>query len=466
VYRSQVLWHLQSETKMKSTRSKVSGRSNQRLFLGGIVATSCLGAAICSPLFSQLPPGLPPSTLPTELPTALPPAPFPALPSALVTKAREQAGTVALPKLSAPVSTAPSAGTPRSSGAVQVRLGQQPSELVEPPRMTSSAISPSPASTVSIAIDPILSRNSELIGQTTSPRLPGVPGQASPPVAQGPVKFSLDDEGVVDLGVQRTLNPPTLVQRAPELVRPKKYSVSQVVTAAADANLNDEPAVSPVPTVVQPVADHQEETVTSDFVPAPLPPAADAASAANALTLPKPPESTLSPESGVASPAVPTQTVPPVPSAATTRVVNVEKTYDIEVLGAYTIDPSLPVASVVAQDPETCNVFHNGRMITVVGNKVGSTVIEICGTDQSVRTIGVKVFPTGRLHASAPTELDKMKGMIAQHFPTAKLSFIQQPDGGIQVKGTATSEADARRILELIRKISLVPIHDQIKVSY
>ena len=143
-----------------------------------------------------------------------------------------------------------------------------------------------------------------------------------------------------------------------------------------------------------------------------------------------------------------------------------ERTYDIEVLGTYSLDPAAPVASVVARDPETCSVFHNGRMITVVGNKVGSTAIEIRGTDQSVRTVGVKVLPTGRLHAAPSTELDKVKGMIGQHFPTANLGFVQEPEGAIVVKGTVSSEADARKILELVRKLCLVPIKDQIKVTY
>lgn len=456
---------------MKSTQSMVSGRSNYRLFFGWIVATSCLGAVNGNPLYAQLPPGLPPSTLPTQLPTALPPAPLPALPGVLPSLTPEQPGNAALPKQALPAVSSPSAAAPRTSGAVQVRLGAQQTEMSEPPRMSATSPTAPAASTVSIAIDPI--QAAQVARQSTSLSGSSTQTTAAP---QGPVKFSLGDEGVVDLGVQRTLAPPTLIQRAPELVRPKKYSVAQIVTVAADADLTAEPALTPVPKTGQPIASQPIETVTSQFVPAPLPPGVPSALPTQARTLPPTAEpkspslpimaSATLPAPPVASTAVASPAAPPVPAPKMARTVNVENTYDIEVLGTYTIDPSLPVASVGAQDPEVCNVFHNGRMITVVGNKVGSTVIEIQGTDQSVRAIGVKVLPTGRLHASAPTELDKVKGMIAQHFPTAKLSFIQQPDGGIQVKGTATSEADARRILELIRKLCLVPIHDQIKVSY
>lgn len=449
---------------MKSTQSMVSGRTNYRLFLGWIVATSCLGAVDGNPLCAQLPPGLPPSTLPTQLPAALPPAPLPALPGVLPSTAPEQPGRVALPKQALPAASVPTATAPRTSGAVQVRLGAQQTELSEPPRMSATSPAAPSASTVSIAIDPIqAAQAAQLERQSTT--LSGSAAQTTT-APQGPVKFSLGDEGVVDLGVQRTLAPPTLIQRAPELVRPKKYSVAQIVTVAADADLTAEPALTPVPKMGQAI-----ETVTSQFVPAPLPPGATSGLPTQARTLPptsepKSPSLPIMASATLPAPAVASPAVPPVPAPKTARTVNVENTYDIEVLGTYSIDPSLPVASVGARDPEVCNVFHNGRMITVVGNKVGSTVIEIQGTDQSVRAIGVKVLPTGRLHASAPTELDKVKGMIAQHFPTAKLSFIQQPDGGIQVKGTATSEADARRILELIRKLCLVPIHDQIKVSY
>lgn len=394
-----------------------------------------------------------------------------------------------------PLPAAPKAGVPRSSGVVQVRLGlgSGPSELPEPPRMNSVAPASESLSTVSIAIDPIQTKAGEPLAQSPAPRQLANPRQQAPnaPMAQGPVKFSLGDDGVVDLGMQRSLTPPTLVQRAPELVRPKKYSVSQMVTVAADADLTSEPSLSPVPRTIQPVsaqpvpaqpvpaqpvaaqsaaglpvAAQAVEMASSEYVPAPLPPAPETVLPTAARAIPNVAESRPLPEPSAAPAAGPVPTPPKNAPAQPTRTVNVENTYDIEVLGTYSIDPSIPVASVVALDPDTCNVFHNGRMITVVGNKVGSTVIEIRGVDQSVRTIGLKVLPTGRLHASAPTELDKVKGMIAQHFPTAKLSFIQQPDGGIQVKGTATSEGDARRILELIRKLCLVPIQDQIKVSY
>lgn len=389
-----------------------------------------------------------------------------------------------------PLPAAPKAGIPRSSGVVQVRLGlgSGPAELPEPPGMNSVAPASESLSTVSIAIDPIQTKAGEPLAQSSAPRQLANPRQQAPnaPMAQGPVKFSLGDDGVVDLGMQRSLTPPTLVQRAPELVRPKKYSVSQVVTVAADADLTSEPSLSPVPRAIQPVsaqpvpsqrvagqsaaglpvAAQAVEMASSEYVPAPLPPAPETVPPAAPPAIPKVAESRPMPAPSAAPAAGPVPTPSQNAPAQPARTVNVENTYDIEVLGTYSIDPSIPVASVVALDPDTCNVFHNGRMITVVGNKVGSTVIEIRGVDQSVRTIGLKVLPTGRLHASAPTELDKVKGMIAQHFPTAKLSFIQQPDGGIQVKGTATSEGDARRILELIRKLCLVPIQDQIKVSY
>lgn len=454
---------LHIEVKMKSMRSHgARGRSNRSL-LRWIVGAACLGAISSEGLNAQTPATLPPMAIPSGLPVPLPlPASSPLPSTASLPKT---AVIPSLPTMPPQLSRIPQEQVGAPTGAVQVRLGSSSGDSPEPSRMPSHTVGRSPASTVSIAVDPIQLRSEAPISSGSTPASP----VATQSTGKGPVKFSLGDEGAVDLGVQRTFQPPTLVQRTPELVRPKKYSVSQVVTVAADANLSEEPSKSSSTQTATLEVSRPVAPTLPNFVPAPTPP-----EPASTLSLPNPTSPTPSRIALEQSPAASKFPSSPVAVATQTPVATpsplsgmaVERTYDIEVLGTYSLDPATPVASVIARDPETCSVFHNGRMITVVGNKVGSTAIEIRGTDQSVRAVGVKVLPTGRLHAAPSTELDKVKAMIAQHFPTAKLGFVQEPEGGIVIKGTVSSEGDARRILELVRKLCLVPIKDQIKVAY
>lgn len=449
---------------MKSMRSNgARGQSNRRL-LRWIVGAVCSGTIAAEGAHGQQPATLPPAAVPLGLPAPLPLPTSSSTPSA----GRPQG----LPKSSPLLAKLPVDAVGSPGGGVQVRLGSASREDSEPARMSPHLLGRVPASTVSVAVDPIEFRPESLPPSVSGSSVP----VAVETTAKGPIKFSFGDDGIVDLGVQRSFQPPTLVQRSPELVRPKKFSVSQVVTVAADADLSVEPravsspsAVSSPGTVIPQVGrataevNPPEAEPRRSFIPAPTPPTPSLS-----LGVPNKPASISAGPVGVSSPVeFRSSAVSPVPAVARLpeSAIAVEKTYDIEVLGTYTLDPATSVESVVARDPETCSVFHNGRMITVVGNKAGSTVVEIRGVDQAVRAIGVTVLPTGRLHAAPSTELDKVKEMISQHFPTAKLGFVQESEGGIVVRGTVRSEADARKILELIRKLCLVPIKDQIKVA-
>jgi predicted RNA binding protein with dsRBD fold (UPF0201 family) len=77
----------------------------------------------------------------------------------------------------------------------------------------------------------------------------------------------------------------------------------------------------------------------------------------------------------------------------------------------------------------------------------------------------VKVLSTGQQPATPKSDLDQVKEMIANLFPDANLLFTNQDSGGIEVRGTTKSEGEARKVLEIVRRICLVPVEDKVKVQ-
>lgn len=377
--------------------------------------------------------------------TMLPPAGLPTFPN--------DQSTLANP-LGLPANT--------QSGKVQMRLSSE-----EPPKLPVSATS-SMKDAVRFHVAAELPRPQSLPSQ--SPQK-----QVAAQKTGGPVKFNLGDAGVTDFGIQGTsISPPSLL-RAPELVKPKKFSVGQTVVLAQSSELTEgTDAVQPMEldgkeiirsgvyrqnVVTQANSNASSETpheAVSQEKPA----------SSGVVALPKPSKSKSVPDRNLAELAGNTSSDP---SETITQdswhSVEVEREYDIQLLGTYSIDAPFEIVRIETQDPECCSVFNNGRAITVVGKAEGSSKVAIISKDHQRRVVGVKVLSTGQQPATPKSDLDQVKEMIANLFPDANLSFTNQDSGGIEVRGTTKSEGEARKVLEIVRRICLVPVEDKVKVQ-
>ena len=142
-------------------------------------------------------------------------------------------------------------------------------------------------------------------------------------------------------------------------------------------------------------------------------------------------------------------------------------TVELECLAATTISLSGTLVAVAVQDEKICKILHNDRTVSLVGNQTGSTLVQIWTADlgNSPQVIRVNVSqPWGNVQATN-SEVKDIKQVIAQKFPRADVSIISKDDGGIEVQGTTDSEESARRILELVRKLYLVPVTDKVTVA-
>ena len=141
---------------------------------------------------------------------------------------------------------------------------------------------------------------------------------------------------------------------------------------------------------------------------------------------------------------------------------------ELECLGATTIDLSGKLVAVAVQDESVCKALHNERTVSLVGNQAGTTLVQIWTADlgNKPQVIRVNVSqPWGKAQARR-SDVNNIKEVIAQGFPRSDVNILSKDDGTFEVRGTTDSEESARRILELVRKLYLVPIKDKLTVSY
>ena len=124
------------------------------------------------------------------------------------------------------------------------------------------------------------------------------------------------------------------------------------------------------------------------------------------------------------------------------------------------------VTALSVQDESVCKVLHNGRTVSLVGNQVGTTLVQLWTSElgETPQVIRVNVAQQrGKVQATR-NEVKDIKQVIAQGFPRANVNIVSKEDGAIEVRGTTDSEESAKRILELVRKLYLVPVKDKLTV--
>ncbi len=291
------------------------------------------------------------------------------------------------------------------------------------------------------------------------------------------VRMSLGDS-LVDSNETATV-PPTK-NRVPQLVKFKPTKLEHTVSLALSTEIESRKVYD------EPETDGQTVEVDTSLVPHSI--SAGGGATSSKGMVPKAVVSDTVPDAfvAIAPPSRELQMEPPLrnpkPTSAamepsndlTRRRFDSRPTYqspvatvDLESLAATTMNLAGRFVAIAVQDESVCKVLHNDRAISLVGNQVGSTLVQIWTADlgDTPQVIQVNVTqPGGKVQATTNAVKD-IKQVIAQSFPRAEVSILGKEDGSLEVKGTTDSEESARRILELVRKIYLVPVKDKLTVS-
>jgi hypothetical protein len=116
-------------------------------------------------------------------------------------------------------------------------------------------------------------------------------------------------------------------------------------------------------------------------------------------------------------------------------------------------------------DSSVCQVVCNGNRLFIVADQPGQTVIEAnMGKHQKPLHMKVIVERPWARGKSASVNLDQMQTIVSHLAPTAEITVQPSDEGSLIVTGFAQSNQEAKKVLEAIRKMVLVPVVDQVEV--
>ncbi|MEI7459199.1 MAG: pilus assembly protein N-terminal domain-containing protein [Pirellula sp.] len=140
---------------------------------------------------------------------------------------------------------------------------------------------------------------------------------------------------------------------------------------------------------------------------------------------------------------------------------------ELESQSAKAMDIAGGINAITVENEDVCRILHDAKTITLVGNQIGSTLVQIW-TNEAKETpmlVRVNISQPWQKSNSKPTDVSDVKHAVAQAFPKANINIFANADGTLEVRGTTDSEASAKQILGIVRKICLVPVKDKVTVS-
>ena len=124
-----------------------------------------------------------------------------------------------------------------------------------------------------------------------------------------------------------------------------------------------------------------------------------------------------------------------------------------------------PISRLHVVDSSVCQVVCNGNRLFIVADQPGETIIEAnMGKHQKPLHMKVVVERPWARGKSASVNLDQMQAIVSHLAPTAEITVQPSDEGSLIVTGFAQSNQQAKKVLEAIRKMVLVPVVDQVEV--
>lgn len=135
---------------------------------------------------------------------------------------------------------------------------------------------------------------------------------------------------------------------------------------------------------------------------------------------------------------------------------------DVQSTQEITID--FPVRSVLVHDENVCRAMSSGSYLYIVGLSSGESIIEVKPTDdRPSRYLRVKVAAPWQRYGDVK-DLDQLVHTIQPLNPKGVLTVRALDDGSIVVQGKVDNKEVAKRIMELTRKLILVPVVDKLEI--
>lgn len=291
------------------------------------------------------------------------------------------------------------------------------------PELTSPAIA-SPEPTRPEPTRPELTRP-----ERTSPEIPMLQTARKPERITPKSRVAVMDPGNSPVQV------PLIKPQSPiELAQERDEIRDEIRTASAPAETNEETRVERLlatepPPVIEPVPEVKSEPISIALAPA--------------MQL---------------TPQLP---LPPEPSA-----IELEQAIRVELDAQSTREVSIdfPIQSVHVRDEKICRVMASDGRIYLIGLTLGESLVEVKPLESHPsRFLRVKVVSPWQRSGSA-ADLDQLVHAIQPLSSSGSLSVRAQEDGSVVVQGKVENRETAKRIMELTRKLILVPVVDKLEI--
>jgi hypothetical protein len=123
-----------------------------------------------------------------------------------------------------------------------------------------------------------------------------------------------------------------------------------------------------------------------------------------------------------------------------------------------------PIQSVRVRDEKVCRAMASDGRIYLVGLALGESLVEVKPLEsQPSRFLRVKVVAPWQ-RSGGVANLDQLVHAIQPLSSSGSLSVRAQEDGSIVVQGKVENRETAKRIMDLTRKLILVPIVDKLEI--
>ena len=292
-----------------------------------------------------------------------------------------------------------------------------------------------------------------------------------------PIRVSLGDSGKSEVPtVLSVASAPTYVvkSRLPVLVKPMPTQITHTVSLAQSTEIDlpaidlptPGPSLDEIPTLSPPtVVVVKEQLASQSFDKTRADSRSNAEATPDGFVSLAPPSL---PEFGASAVQVKQVDSATPPSKLDSRYANGSPSaiIELESQSAKAMDIPGNIKAITVENEDVCRILHDAKTISLVGNQFGSTLVQIW-TNEAEAPLLVRVNVSQPWHKSnsKPTDVRDVKHAVAQAFPKANINVFTNADGTLEVRGTTDSEDSAKRILEIVRKICLVPVKDKVTVS-
>ena len=116
-------------------------------------------------------------------------------------------------------------------------------------------------------------------------------------------------------------------------------------------------------------------------------------------------------------------------------------------------------------DSSVCQVVCNANRLFIVGDQTGETTVEVqMGKSHKPMYVKVVVQRPWARGKAASVSLEQMQAIVTRLAPNADVTVQPTEEGRLIVKGFAENNQQAKKVLEAIRKMALVPVIDQVEI--